>query len=207
MPACTTICRTLVILGLTLIAFPSIAAEPPKQPQWYEIATGVLAIPAALIGLAYSYLLLKKTRLESRKTELEIAEKERALAEVRDTSQVATQVIQSSENRLLLLLLLRFVVLYLLLQGWGLVEDFFELVFAGIFVGAQKLFSLSFNGWEVVPLVALQKLPKVVYWLFFFGLGWPLFKDVNRAMGINVREFLRVSSLKDIQKLSGSNDG
>jgi hypothetical protein len=46
---------------------------------WYQIAAGVLAIPATILGIAYSYLLIGKTRLEARKTELEIQEKERQL--------------------------------------------------------------------------------------------------------------------------------
>ncbi len=56
----------------------------PKSPEWYEVIGGILAIPAAVLGLAYSYILIRKTRLESRKTELEIREKELALEALPD---------------------------------------------------------------------------------------------------------------------------
>jgi len=44
--------------------------------QWWEIIVGILSIPAAIIGLFYTFVLIKKTLLEARKTKLEILEKE-----------------------------------------------------------------------------------------------------------------------------------
>ena len=54
--------------------YPQFAAAETaeKVHQWYEVVGGILAIPVAIFGLAYSYILLTKTRLEVRKTELEI---------------------------------------------------------------------------------------------------------------------------------------
>src|SRR5258706_12326570 len=43
---------------------------------WWQIMTGILAIPISILGLVYAYLLYQKTRLEARCLELEI-EKER----------------------------------------------------------------------------------------------------------------------------------
>ena len=183
------------LTGFLLLAATTGFAAEPRAPQWYEIATGIIAIPAALIGLAYSYLLIKKTRLEARKTELEILEKERQLAQitaspVADAARIAAP---AGESRLALLLLLRFVVLWLIASGWGLVEDAFNLLFTGAIVGAQQLWGLSLSGWVVIPLVAIQKLPKVAYWIVFIALAWPLFRDANAALGINIKDFLRVS--------------
>jgi hypothetical protein len=52
-------------------------ADASQPPHWYEQVTGVIAIPAAIVALAYSYLLIRKTQLESRKLELEIGIAER----------------------------------------------------------------------------------------------------------------------------------
>jgi hypothetical protein len=133
--------------------------------------------------------------LEARRTELEILEKERQLAQmaaapVSDAAGIAAPI---AEGRIALLLLLRFVVLWLIASGWGLVEDAFTLVCTGAIVGAQELWGLSLSGWAVIPLVVIQKLPKVANWIVFIALAWPLFKDANAALGININDFLQVS--------------
>jgi hypothetical protein len=46
---------------------------------WWQVATGLLAIPTALFGLAYTYRLYQKTQLESRELRLKIIERERQL--------------------------------------------------------------------------------------------------------------------------------
>ena len=118
---CLALFFDLLVLSAVLVATSAQAADEPKIPHWYEVITGIIAIPAALIGLAYS--LIKKTRLESRKTELEILEKERQLSQVAPTVSRATLSdfisAPAGGNRLILLLLLRFVILYLVLTAWG----------------------------------------------------------------------------------------
>jgi len=184
------------VVTFILAATPVLAAAEPRQPEWYEVATGVMAIPAAAIGVAYSYLLIKKTRLEARKTELEIIEKERQLVQITSgpPSEVARIIAPTGEGRIALLLLLRFVALWLVLNTWGLLEDAFNLLFTGAVVGAQQLWGFSVSGWAVLPLYAIQKLPKVGYWVVFFALAWPLFREVNAALGIDMRKFFRVFS-------------
>jgi hypothetical protein len=193
----------LALSALWIVSVPPVFAAESRPPQWYEIATGIIAIPAALIGLAYSYLLIKKTRLEARKTELEILEKERQLAQIATgtVSEAVAITVPSGEGRIALLLLLRFVVLWLIASGWGLIEDAFDLVFTSAIISAQQLLGLSLSGWAVIPLVAIQKLPKVAYWIVFVALAWPLFKDTNAALGIDIKDFLRVSLRKDRRSL------
>src|ERR1700726_4554496 len=63
-----------------LLVLPSIAmagdgASPPAA--WWQIATGILAIPAAILGLVYSYFQIQKTRLETRKIALEVRQTEK----------------------------------------------------------------------------------------------------------------------------------
>jgi len=48
----------------------------PKPIPWWQVVTGIIDIPAAVVGLIYTYRLSAKTRLESRKLQLEILEKE-----------------------------------------------------------------------------------------------------------------------------------
>jgi hypothetical protein len=70
----------LLVLSLTLGSFtPFVADDLAKPLVWWQVVTGILAIPAALLGLFYSYFLIRKTRLEARKLELDIREKERDL--------------------------------------------------------------------------------------------------------------------------------
>jgi hypothetical protein len=60
-----------VVLSPTAIA----AATDASSEPWYKIATGVIAIPTAMLGLLFSYRLLRKTNLETKKLQLEIDEK------------------------------------------------------------------------------------------------------------------------------------
>jgi hypothetical protein len=46
---------------------------------WWQVISGILAIPAALLGLMYTYRLYQKTNIEIRERYLSILEKERAL--------------------------------------------------------------------------------------------------------------------------------
>lgn len=184
----------MAALGLLLLAAPvrADAASAPRPPQWYEVAAGVLAIPAAVVGLVYSYLLVKKTRLESRKTELEIREKEAALQRlVAGQAEVMESVIQPLIERYRVSrLLLRFVVLYLVIHAWGAVEAACSALLGGAYLGARWLvgFPDPEQKWIQLLLLAVISLPKLVYWVVFFALAWPLFKDVNAVLGMNLRE-------------------
>src|SRR5258708_32839631 len=57
------------------------AQFPAHPPEWWEIVTGVLAIPATILGLAYSYVLIQRTRYEIPKIQ---AETEKLALEIRE---------------------------------------------------------------------------------------------------------------------------
>jgi hypothetical protein len=65
-----------------LLILPSVALAADEAikplPSWWQVATGILAIPAAVLGLVYSFFQIQKTRLETHKIALELrrAEKE-----------------------------------------------------------------------------------------------------------------------------------
>jgi hypothetical protein len=101
-----------------------------RQPYWYEIVAGILAIPFVSISIALSYLLIKKTRieqkkleLESRKFALEIKEKEG----IQDAPPETTRVIENlaeplAESHHVQLIILRFILLFLVIRGWAIIE-------------------------------------------------------------------------------------
>lgn len=187
--------RLLFFIVLWLPSLALAAAEEAKQPKWWEIATGIIAIPAAIIGLVYSIVLIKKTRVEVRKTELEIREKEAALGKIPPAEKTLAQVLISPlfEAKSIQLLLLRFVLLYVTLRLWGLAEEAFSLLVGGAFLGAQKLTSLSFtsdNLWVMIPLLLVSKLPKLGELVIILGIGVPLFRDVSTALGVDLRSII-----------------
>jgi hypothetical protein len=113
----------IAIFMTVLMQQGGVSQTSPKQPEWYEKVTGVIAIPAAIIACAYSYLLIKKTRLESRKIELEIEQQRHATATappeaVRSSATAVASsetVEQALKNRLLLIVIIRFIL-------WRLVD-------------------------------------------------------------------------------------
>jgi hypothetical protein len=156
----------------------------------------LVAIPVALIGIAYSYVLIRKTRLESRKMEFEIAEKEQAIAEVvgERSEEIQRLVRPLVESKNVQLLLLRFVILFLLIEGWGLIEKGFNVIMGGVYLSASSLTGVEIsddNLWVVIPLLILTYLPQIGYWVVFIAIGWPLFRDVNEILGLNLRVLFR----------------
>lgn len=181
-----------------LIAPVCALADDNHPPQWWQVASGVLAIPAALLGIIYSYFLLKKTRLESRKTELEIREKEGQLRNIAaGDPELAQRLLEPVVNaRLGQLLILRFIILYLTLKAWTLLETLVTLSIKGAAIGLVTLLGegegFELEKWFLLPFLVLTNLPEAGYWLIFFLLGWPLFKDVNGVLGLDLRDFLRL---------------
>ena len=197
---------------ILLVAVPPLAqaqgTAPPAAagpPPWYTQVAGIIAVPAALIGIVYSYALAKKTRLEVRKTELEILEKERALTLNPIPSEVALQVQQTLAplvaGKRMQLIVTRFVVLYLLQEAWGFAREGYQLILK-LVVGLLSLFvhiDSSDGPMQVLvvgPFLILQRLPEVVSWIIFFSVGWPLFREANDFAGINLRTMFRVRSKK-----------
>src|ERR1700720_4714568 len=69
-------------------------------------------------------------------------------------------------------LVLRFILLYIVVGLWGLVEDKLQRAYTGALASARSVFHVDLNRpWIVIPVVLLQQLPKVVTGLYF--LHWP----------------------------------
>jgi len=145
-------------------------AESTNHPQWWETTQGVIAIPAALLGIFGTYFLIVKTRLESKKLQLEIDEKQRAL----DAAKAAQDPIRAAEIiaeptfevRRVQDVILRAILLFLLLSFWTLIQTIFSV--------------LPFGG-----------ILSLVYWLVFVAMGWPILLDVLKTLRIDVPKYLQ----------------
>ena len=192
-----------IILSFCIVFFTDVDvafAQEIKEPSWWEIATGILAIPAAIIGIAYSYILIQKTRLESEKTKLEITEKQIAIQKLTKGQKKAIQdaVQPLAQVNIALYLVLRFVILYLILVAWGFVEDSYRVISGGIVLGFETYANIDLlsgldieNFWHLIFILSITGLPKIIYWVVFFAIGLPLFKDINKLIGLNLRDFFR----------------
>jgi len=82
--------RALILACLFLIQAVIRAADDPSKPlEWWQVGAGIIALPAGILGLLFSYYQIQKTRLESRKLELELQEKERELRIKRPKAAIA----------------------------------------------------------------------------------------------------------------------
>jgi hypothetical protein len=183
----------------------SVLTSESTQPHWWQVTTGILAIPAAIIGLVYSYILVKKTRLETVKMELEIREKQSQVAKLAFESHVAgsSAVVHDVvvepvvQGRIVQFILLRFIVLYLVLGFWGAIEDAFGFVLAGAMLASTRLFHTSLDSlWVIIPVLIVQQLPTIVHWLLFVAIGWPLFVDVNKMLGLRLKDLLSIKGFR-----------
>jgi hypothetical protein len=168
-----------------------------REPYWYEVLGGIVLIPSLAVGAVLSWMLIKKTRhesrkfeLEARKFELEIREKERQLGTVSNTENaVLHKVVESaSQGRQIQFLILRFILLYILLRGWFLIM----LVLEPLSEAFKDL--ADFTSYRVLsfPLFLLsglfEALPTIGYLTTALVLGFPLFRDVNKLVGLKKLE-------------------
>jgi hypothetical protein len=125
-------------------------------------------------------------------------------------------------NQLALLILVRFVLLYLTISLWNIVPaaiTFLTGAFAGVAYGAIWLLGASesleswFDGsWLAMSVVMLPTLLRTVssvfYWTLLLGFGWPLLKDTCAFLNIPMNSLFdlpilwrrRVSPISDEQK-------
>jgi hypothetical protein len=183
----------------------------PSPPQWYEQVSGILAIPVTIIGVAYSYVLIKKTRLEATKTELEIREKQIALEKEQPSPVPSAAAVSSSHAFSFAIgsLLLRYVLLQLILSLSGIVRQPLNYLFKGL--GYGVFFCLGkvmpgnnigeAIGWGIVQLGGVADT--ILYWIIFFLLGWPLFKDILVFFGVSSRGMRARDLFKAMQDWRG----
>jgi hypothetical protein len=185
---------------ITLLCAPTTAfaqSANVSQEPWYKIATGIIAIPAALLGLVFSYRLLRKTNLEARKLELEIQEKQdkfQSASEGEGLQALKELVEPIGVSQRFSILFLRFIILELTLRLWSFIPAVITKIlsittYSLLFVVDPE--SISMDPRSVTGatfLIGPQLLDlalDAVYWVIVFGFGWPLLKDAGRVMGIS----------------------
>ncbi len=188
----TTLFVSLLVAPLTASAQ---AAPGSSGEAWYKIVTGIIAIPAAIVGLIVALNTIRKTSLESKKLELEIREKQGVVATTAESETMRTLAHPVGESQRAILLVLRFVLLELSLRIWNIVPSA-VLLLTGTIPAAWILMYPS--GIEKLNprsalMMAIFLVPKVisilldvVYWVIVFGFGWPLFKDTCRYFKIPI---------------------
>lgn len=172
------------------------AAADENVQDWKTTISWVLGLPVALAAALGTMYVVPKARREIRLQDLEIMEKERALGLAENQSdpiKVATAVAEPIfETRRAQSLILRFVLLYLLLQAWSVVSGLLGSALAGAQIGLNN----AVNG-DASPLVvggyllaaALASLPGVVRALLFVLVGWPLLLDVAKMLHFDLPPF------------------
>lgn len=185
-----------------------VLADTGQVPTWWQTTVGVLSIPASIIGLAYSWVLIRKTRLEARKTELEIREKEQELAEGVPSSSPPNHSssplaidLQSSELQRVHQVFLRVLLIVVVLQVWRLAERFIRSLLDLIGIGYPSIPEASGVAIQVafvIFLILLESIPEVGYWIVVIGLGWPVFTDTLDLLKFKVPQRLRSDKLDRI---------
>lgn len=168
------------LLTYSLAAQPAVSASP----AWYETATGILAIPAAIIGLVIAYYTVTKMRLD-------IDEKRRARHEAvtapSPTSSntpsppplpvVNSEVVQD--------IILRFIVLFIALSVWNVLGRLFT--FLAQSPAALTLFNID---WVTVVAyglsLAIGAVPSIGSALIVLALGAPLSYDLARHFNFDL---------------------
>jgi hypothetical protein len=169
--------------------------EVAKPIPWWQVATGILAIPAAVIGLIYTYRLSTKTRLESRKLQLEILEKEGKTPELEagvikqeDLSKSRTAIAARTQD-----FIIRFIILYLTLVGWDLIRSAmlpFENASIAWLINTYHI-NTSNNWFAIFWLSLISQIGDFGRWLVYILLGWPLLSDIARSLGLRPVSFFR----------------
>jgi hypothetical protein len=167
----------------TVLSIALVGADSPSQPEWWQTVNGIIGIPITILTLAVTWFLISKTRLESKKLQLEIREKERDLADAREADDpikaaeiVAepTFQVRASQD-----IILRAVLLVIILYIW----KFIQVIFSG--QAGLGIFDLGILG------LSFQDILIVLYWTILAAMGWPILLDTLKALSINVPRFLQ----------------
>lgn len=155
----------------------------PEGPAWWEVATGIIAVPTGLIGLWYTVALIRKTRLEADKAEFEL-QRMRGEIEARLSKESSPAVDVFAEPLLrsqhVQDLIVRFVILSVVLLIWGLAGQVFNLVSEN---GVRAYFvqfaddperpTLGEATFGVIASL-FSAVPNIGRSIVVVGLGWPL---------------------------------
>lgn len=193
-------------MGLAILAFATASLVPDQAgaqqaiapvagEAWYKVATGVIAVPAALMGLVISWNMMQRSRLETRKLELEISEKQKQIHNSAPAEKLELLSTPLGDSQRALLLIIRFVLLELTLRIWNFVPQAVSYIMLAIFylpyfiIPTDTFLQVSPTITTIAP-TGISFLFRIVYWIIVFGFGWPLFKDTCSFLNIPIRSLL-----------------
>ena len=161
------------------------------SPEWYETVVGIIGIPVAVIGMIYTFFLINKVRLETRKTKLEILEKERQLGNLEPQTHTEVQLVKTNEINSIIL---RFILLFIVLKFWFLIEKLLEWVVGGIYLLTNDATDVEISEhWSTAIFVFFAKiLPELIYWAIIISIGWPILRDINKYLNLNLKDFFKI---------------
>jgi hypothetical protein len=188
-------CCLVGLMCFSASAFAQTGSAASQEP-WYKIATGIIAIPAALVGLMFSYRLLRKTNLEARKLELEISEKQQKFQSASENEglQALKELVEPiGLSQRFPILIIRFIILELTLRLWNFIPFVVNKIFS---IATSSLLLIIGPSWFTtesrVSGATVFLIPgiigiafDIVYWFIVFGFGWPLLKDAGKVLGIS----------------------
>jgi hypothetical protein len=186
-------------------ATPETANEGGKGRDILETLSWAIALPGALAVAIAAPWAVRKSRLDARKTELEILEKERALGvagEAKDSHEVvrivAEPVLQTVRAQTILL---RFVFLYLMLQVMELLGGVLNLPLNSATLALQSAVQSDASLWHILGnlgVAILASIPGIVRALVLVGIGWPLLLDAARLLSIEIPPFLQSARTRQV---------
>ncbi len=179
-----------VFFVVVALSGPALADQPARTPEWWEIATGIAAVPAAIVGIVTAYYTAVKSRLEARKLELDLRSQEAALS---STTSARTASETPAANPLLSPLIdrtkidyfmLRFVLLYLMVEFWQILNQVLGFVLGGAYMTMTQYFHVGSSSPALqIVLFGMTEVAKFGWIAVVLLVGLPLYKDIAKHIG------------------------
>jgi hypothetical protein len=182
-------------MSVALVTWIQGAAQTgaPQTLPWWQVVTGIIGVPGALVALYVAWLTSHKIRVETRSVQLDILKKEGTISaeaqriprsqELISSPQVLAAGIQD--------FLIRFIIIYLAHNVWGLVIGLIA-PFVSVLSTAYSEIGIGYSPWFSTLLGTGTAL---VSWvgnlLIFLVLGLPLLSDIARSLGLRARDLFR----------------
>lgn len=189
------VCIPLFAFILAMTPAVCLAAENGViSLPWWEIGATIIGIPLTLILIRYYLVLTKKARLELESKERENLQLEQPVKQGESATFIDEQPQPSAsvteplvEIRQFQFIILRFIILYVLVLLVGQLGTVVE------------LFGILTIGNLTRPLVNL------IRFILIISLGIPLFKDVNRILGLRLRDIFKWRKEKNNKSSNNAN--
>jgi hypothetical protein len=199
---------TLILLTVIPVFAQVESGESNAAQPWWKIATGILAVPAALLGLYYTYRLSEKTRLESKKLQRELEREARQISEDETSEVLPSQSLAAPlRNRIIVTrtqdFIVRYIILELAARAWGavtaLVSPLINLCTNIYFTSSAYRNAMRGPGSEWFRYVVYtfeSYFTSFGYVLLFLLIGWPLLKDISTSLGITPKDIFSFRRIK-----------